>query len=128
MLCYVVVYYHVIVYDVIVYDSPGTLALASLRQEVRNRHNILALKTQRKKSHNTHDYYNFYNDTCNFKHNEIKSISQQTDIINNITETSIAVACPEPQNRAFPGIGSLQRGGLVKGGLAIHALSLYHYC
>ena len=41
-----------------------------------------------KKVLNKKNYYNFYNDTFNFKKIENISLSQQTDIINNITETN----------------------------------------
>ena len=41
-----------------------------------------------KKSLNKKNYYNFYNDNFNFRKIENISISQQTDITNNITETN----------------------------------------
>ena len=41
-----------------------------------------------KKSHNKKQYYNFYNDYFNFRKIENISLSQQTDITNNITETN----------------------------------------
>ena len=41
-----------------------------------------------KKSLNKKQYYNFYNDYFNFRKIENISLSQQTDIINNITETN----------------------------------------
>ena len=41
-----------------------------------------------KKTLNKNQYYNFYNDNFNFRKIEDISLSQQTDIINNITETN----------------------------------------
>ena len=41
-----------------------------------------------KKSLNIHNYYNFYHDTFNFRKIENISLSQQTDVTNNITETN----------------------------------------
>ena len=41
-----------------------------------------------KKSLNKKDYYNFYNDNLNFRKIEHISLSQQTNITNNITETN----------------------------------------
>jgi hypothetical protein len=41
-----------------------------------------------KKIHNKKNYYNFYNDTFNFRKIENISLSQQTDITNNIIETN----------------------------------------
>ena len=41
-----------------------------------------------KKSLNKKQYYNFYHDNFNFRKIENTSLSQQTDITNNITETN----------------------------------------
>ena len=41
-----------------------------------------------KKSLNTKQYYNSYHDNFNFRKNENISLTQQTDITNNITETN----------------------------------------
>ena len=41
-----------------------------------------------KKSLNKKNYYNFYNDSSNFRKIENISLSQQTDITNDITETN----------------------------------------
>ena len=41
-----------------------------------------------KKPHNKKQYYNFYHDNLNFRKIENISLTQQTDITNNITETN----------------------------------------